>query len=228
QSPPSPGLSMPRCSALRQPRSSRKAISHNRPHAGALAVAVLAASLFALPAAANELPLRRVVLASIGLAQFTHAGSVSAGSSIDLPVRLDQVDDLLKSLTVFDREGGIGAVSLPGKAPLQELFRDLPFGPEALGSPSALLNALVGSEIEIAGPVNAKGRVFRVEPFEARLPNDGGTLTRHRLSLMTDGGLVQAVLEDVTTLQFTDPQARAQIERALQGLSENRAKERRR
>lgn len=192
-----------------------------------IAAAAVLASLIALPAAANELPLRRVVLASIGLAQFTHAGSATAGSSIDLPVRLDQVDDLLKSLTVFDREGGIGAVSLPGKAPLQELFRDLPFGPEALGSPSALLNALVGSEIEIAGPVSAKGRVFRVEPFEVRLPNDGGTLTRHRLSLMSESGLVQAVLEEVTTLQFTDPQARAQIERALQGLSENRAKERR-
>lgn len=192
-----------------------------------IAAAAILASLVALPVGANELPLRRVVLASIGLAQFTHAGPVSAGASIDLPVRLDQVDDLLKSLTVFDREGGIGAVSLPGKAPLQELFRDLPFGPEALGSPSALLNALVGSEIEIAGPVSAKGRVFRVEPFEVRLPNDGGTLTRHRLSLMSESGLVQAVLEEVTTLQFTDPQARAQIERALQGLSENRAKERR-
>jgi hypothetical protein len=45
---------------------------------------------------------------------------------------------------------------------------------------------------------------------------------------MTGSGLVQAVLEEVTALQFTDPQARAQIERALQGLSENRAKERRR
>ncbi len=192
-----------------------------------MAAAAILSSLVALPAVANELPLRRVVLASIGLAQFTHAGPATAGSNIDLPVRLDQVDDLLKSLTVFDREGGIGAVSLPGKAPLQELFRDLPFGPEALGSPSALLNALVGSEIEIAGPVSAKGRVFRVEPFDVRLPNDGGTLTRHRLSLMSESGLVQAVLEEVTTLQFTDPQARAQIERALQGLSENRAKERR-
>jgi hypothetical protein len=201
--------------------------SFSKRKARRIAAAAILASLVALPVAANELPLRRVVLASIGLAQFTHAGSATAGSSIDLPVRLDQVDDLLKSLTVFDREGGIGAVSLPGKAPLQELFRDLPFGPEALGSPSALLNALVGSEIEIAGPVSAKGRVFRVEPFEVRLPNDGGTLTRHRLSLMSESGLVQAVLEEVTTLQFTDPQARAQIERALQGLSENRAKERR-
>ncbi len=190
-------------------------------------MALLLASLGATPVGAAELPLRRVVLASIGLAQFTHSGSVAGGTSIDLAVRLDQVDDLLKSLTVFDRAGGIGAVSLPGKAPLTELFRDLPFGPEALNSPSALLNALVGSEIEIAGQVAAKGRVFRVEPFEVRLPGDGGTLTRHRLSLMTDAGLVQAVLEDVTALQFTDPQAKAQIDRALLGLSENRAKERR-
>ena len=192
-----------------------------------IAVALLLASLGAVPASAAELPLRRVVLASIGLAQFTHSGPVAGGTSIDLAVRLDQVDDLLKSLTVFDRAGGIGAVSLPGKAPLTELFRDLPFGPEALNSPSALLNALVGSEIEIAGQVAAKGRVFRVEPFEVRLPGDGGTLTRHRLSLMTESGLVQAVLEDVTALQFTDPQAKAQIDRALLGLSENRAKERR-
>ena len=109
-----------------------------------------------------------------------------------------------------------------------ELFRDLPFGPDALNSPKALLNALVGSEIEIAGPVNAKGRVFRVEDEETRLPSDGGTTTRHRLTLLTDRGLVQAILEDVTALSFADPQAKAQIERALGGLTENRAKDRRR
>jgi hypothetical protein len=202
--------------SLRGPRSAPR-----------IAAALLFASLVGAPAGAAELPLRRVVLASIGLAQFTHSGPVAGGTSIDLAVRLDQVDDLLKSLTVFDRAGGIGAVSLPGKAPLAELFRDLPFGPEALNSPSALLNALVGSEIEISGQVSARGRVFRVEPFQVRLPDNGGTLTRHRLSLMTETGLVQAVLEDVTTLQFTDPQAKAQIDRALLGLSENRAKERR-
>jgi hypothetical protein len=89
-------------------------------------------------------------------------------------------------------------------------------------------NALVGSEVEIAGQVSAKGRVFRVEDQEIALPNNGGTTTRHRLTLMTDGGLVQAILEEVTTLRFPDPQVRAQIERALAGLTENRAKERRR
>jgi hypothetical protein len=176
---------------------------------------------------AAELPLARVVLSTSGLAQFTHSGSIRAGTTVDLAVRLDQVDDILKSMTVFDKEGGVGTVSLPGKAPLAELFRDLPFGPDALASSTALLNALVGSEIEITGPVTAKGRVFRVEAEPLALPNNGGTITRHRLTLMTDNGLVQAVLEDLTSVRFADPQTRAQIERALAGLAENRAKDRR-
>jgi hypothetical protein len=178
-------------------------------------------------AKAAELPLARVVLSNSGLAQFTRAGAVAGSSSIDLTVRLDQVDDILKSLTVFDEGGAAGAVSLPGKTPLVELFRDLPFGPDALNSPTALLNALVGTEVELAGNLRAKGRIFRVESEETALPNNGGTTQRHRLTLMTDNGLVQAVIEDVTALRFTDPQTKAQIERALAGLAENRAKERR-
>jgi hypothetical protein len=189
-----------------------------------VSTAVLA---FACGAQATELPLTRVVLSTSGVAQFTHSGPVAAGSTVDVAARLDQVDDILKSLTVFDKAGAIGTVSLPGKAPLVELFRDLPFGPDALDSPRALLNALVGSEVEIAGQVIAKGRVFGVEDQEIALPNNGGTTTRHRLTLMTDRSLVQAILEEVTALRFSDPQAKAQIERALAGLTENRAKERR-
>ena len=178
-------------------------------------------------AASAELPLKQVILSNSGLAQFTHAGPVSGNTSVELPVRLDQVDDILKSLTVFDRAGAVGTVSLPGKTPLPELFRDLPFGPEALNSSPDLLNALVGSEIEISGPVNAKGRVFRVVREQVALPNNGGTTARHRLTLMTPAGLTQAILEEVTELRFSDPQTRQQIERLLAGLTENRAKDRR-
>ena len=65
------------------------------------------ALLAALPGVseAAEFPLKRVVLSTSGLAQFTHSGSVTAGAVIELPVRLDQVDDVLKSLTVFDSAG---------------------------------------------------------------------------------------------------------------------------
>jgi hypothetical protein len=178
-------------------------------------------------AQAGELPLKRVVLSTAGLAQFTHGGEAAPGATIDLSVRLDQVDDLLKSLTIFDREGAIGAVSLPGRTPLVELFRDLPFGADALGSPSALLNALVGAEVEIEGQMNARGRVFRVEEERTQLPNNGGQLIRHRLTILSDKGLVQAVLEELTSLRFTDEATRGQIDRAMAGLAQNRAKDRR-
>jgi hypothetical protein len=177
--------------------------------------------------AATELPLQRVIVSTSGLVQFTYSGTAAAGDKLALSVRLDQVDDILKSLTVFDGQGALGAVTLPGKAPLQELFRDLPFGPEAINSPANLLNALVGAEVEIDGQVKARGRVFRVEDERTRLPNNGGEVTRHRLTLLTDGGLVQAVLEELAAFRFVDPQTNAQISRALSGLAQNRAKDRR-
>ena len=211
--------------AARSPRGSR-ASSYWR-IAARLTTACAAFAAYTIVAAASELPLQRVIVSTSGLAQFTYSGTAAPGDKIDLSVRLDQVDDILKSLTVFDREGALGAVTLQGKAPLQELFRDLPFGPEAINSPVNLINALAGSEIEIDGQVKARGRVFRVEEERTRLPNNGGDITRHRLALLTDKGLVQAVLEELSALRFIDPQTNAQVSRALAGLSQNRAKDRR-
>ncbi len=190
---------------------------------------ITVAALASLPlvAEAAELPLKRVVLSTSGLAQFTHGGEVAAGSVIELPVRLDQVDDVLKSLTIFDAAGSIGAVSLPGKTPLAELFRDLPFDQAALNSQPDLLNALVGAEVEIEGSVNATGRVFRVEEEKVQLPNNGGETTRHRLTLVTPKGFVQAILEELKALRFTDDATRAQIDHALSGIATNRAKDQR-
>jgi hypothetical protein len=190
---------------------------------------IVAAALAGVPfmCQAAEFPLKRVILSTSGLAQFTHAGDAEAGSVIELPVRLDQVDDVLKSLTVFDAAGAAGAISLPGKTPLAELFRDLPFDKAALDSQPALLNALIGAEVEIEGAVTAAGRVFRVEEETVRLPNNGGETRRHRLTLLTGKGFVQAILEELTAVRFADAGLRAQIDKALSGLASNRAKDRR-
>jgi len=190
--------------------------------------AVAASVVTATAVDAGELPLTRVVLSSSGLAQFTHYGAVTPGASVDLAVRLDQVDDVLKSLTIYDTAAGIGVVSLPGKVPLAELFRDLPFGPDALASRVELLRALIGTEIEISGPVAAKGRLLRIEDEDVALPNGGGRTTKHRLTLMTgraNSAMVQAILEDVAELRFSDPQISAQIDRALSGIDANRIKD---
>lgn len=190
-------------------------------------VIAAAVACMSMSAMAETLPLKRVVLSTAGLAQFTHAGEVAPGTAIDLSVRLGQVDDMLKSLTIFDQENAIGVVSLPGRAPLTELFRDLPFGPDALGSLPALLNTLVGSEVQMKGNVSATGRLLRVVEEKVQLPDNAGEVMRHRLTLMTEYGLVQAILEELSSIKFTDAETQTQIDKALAGVAQNRAKERR-
>ncbi|HEX2891487.1 MAG TPA: hypothetical protein VHP59_33905, partial [Vineibacter terrae] len=91
------------------------------------AVAGLTATLLASTSAlAQELALKRVMLSSGGVGYFEYEASVENDATLKLTVNLDQVDDVLKSLVVYDDKGGVGGLSLPGREPLSQVFRDLP------------------------------------------------------------------------------------------------------
>ena len=55
-------------------------------------------SLFSLPAVAQDLALKRVMLSSGGLGYFEYEATVEGDATLKLTVSLDQVDDVLKSL----------------------------------------------------------------------------------------------------------------------------------
>src|ERR1043165_4923791 len=67
--------------------------------------------------AAEPLALKRVMLSSGGVGYFEHEARVDGNATLELELRLDQVDDVLKSLVVYDDKGGIGSVVLPGREP---------------------------------------------------------------------------------------------------------------
>ncbi|MCC7425369.1 MAG: DUF4139 domain-containing protein [Alphaproteobacteria bacterium] len=194
----------------------------------ALALALLAPiSLCAGPAAAAELQLRRVILSSGGVGYFEFDAAVAGPETLALTVPLDQVDDVLKSLVVTDPSGGAATVRLPGREPLSETFRALPFGQEALASPQALLTALVGAEVRLA-TAGMSGRILSVTAYEVQLPNGQGRLTRHRLALATPRGLETAVLEEAGSLEFASAELARQVNHALAAIAESRVQDRRR
>lgn len=84
------------------------------------------------------------ILSSGGLAQIERQVRVAEDPSVKLPVPLEQIDDVLKSLVVHDPGGHATSIVLDGEAPVQEAFARLPFGPEALVSPASLASALQG------------------------------------------------------------------------------------
>ena len=175
----------------------------------------------------DDLELRRVLLSTGGVGYFEYEATITGDAELSLEVRLDQVNDILKSIVVYDDQGGIGEISLPGREPLQEVFRELPFGPDALSSPVALLNALRGAEVIAEGARAIEGRIIAVVPETMQLPNNGGTITQHRVSLLTTSGVRQLILEESDNLRFVDPALQAQVNDALASLALHNERDRR-
>jgi hypothetical protein len=165
---------------------------------------------------AADLSLKRVMLSSGGVGYFEYDADVDGDDSLGLDVPLDQVDDILKSLVVFDSSGGVASVELPGRDNTIQAFADAPFGPEALESASAYLNALIGTEVSIKGPVPMTGRIVRAEPETQT--TDKTSTQQTRVTLLTTDGLRQFVLEHADTVQVVDPVLRGRIEQALESL----------
>ena len=176
----------------------------------------------------GEIPVDRVILSTSGLANFVHKMQVTDNATVEFPVRFEQVDDILKSLVIFDKKGRLGGVTLPGKQPLEQVFKDLPFTQGQLASPMMLLNAYQGAAITLKGNGSAgmTGKIIQVAPEETVL-DDNKTVTKHRISIMTENGMRQALLEDLESMSFDDAKIRSEITRALDSIRENGTSERR-
>jgi hypothetical protein len=198
-----------------------------RLHRIGLLAGLACVALPALAAAEDDLALKRVMLSTGGVGYFEYEATVTGDAMLSLPVRLDQVDDVLKSVIVFDDTGGVGTISLPGREPLRDVFRELPFSEAELATPVALLNALRGAEIETLGVRAISGRLLSVTPEQVVLPDGGGTLTRHRLSILTGDGVRQVILEDADAVRFRDPDLQADIDAALAAVARHGERDRR-
>jgi hypothetical protein len=178
--------------------------------------------LGATPAFAADLALKRVMLSSAGVGYFEYEANVDGPATLGLDVPLDQVDDVLTSLVVFDSAGGVGTVELPGRDTTRASFGNVPFGPDALRSSIDYLNSLQGVEITVQGPRPMSGRIVHAEQFSETLPATPGQpptiVQRTRVTLLGAQGMQQFVLEEADAVQVTDPDLRARIGEALESL----------
>ncbi|BCW89917.1 hypothetical protein sos41_30850 [Alphaproteobacteria bacterium SO-S41] len=189
-----------------------------------LAAGVATMSLMVFSAEAADLQLKRVMLSSGGVGYFEYQAQVEGWETIEVPVRLDQVDDVLKSAVIFDDEGGSGVIELQGRDSLAEIFRTMPVGPDAFSSPASLYGALQGEEISVTEPVAATGRIVSVVE-ESATDKNGNSIVHHRMSIMTTDGLVQFILEDARGIKFTNEALDAKVNGALSALANNRQRE---
>jgi len=145
-------------------------------------------------ASPERLPVTRVILYKNGVAYFEHAGSVRDSQDVNVDFTTAQLNDLLKSLTVFDLgKGHITGVSYSSNAPLEKRLEAvrLPVGE----SPTAasFLGALRGARVEVhGGSVTANGNLLSVDEHEV-VSKDGSKIKLQQLSLITEDGNVRTL-----------------------------------
>src|SRR5271165_672622 len=86
-------------------------------------------ALIALTAIAqeqNSLPIKRVVLYKNGVGYFEHLGSVQGNQNVTISFTSGQLNDVLKSFTVLDLNGGrVTGVGYGSAAPIDRQLGDL-------------------------------------------------------------------------------------------------------
>lgn len=171
---------------------------------------------FKYPTTDAGLRLDRVVLYRNGVGYFERAGTIH-GDVLTLKVRKDQVNDLLKSLTVVERTTGRAvSVSMPldpqtwANAALATLR---PGG----GSLAQVLDSLRGSSVTLStshGRVH--GRIAMVEQLtEPPDDGDGAPSIDHRVSLLDGDALRMVKLSDVRGVVLEDGDLAMQFNRTL-------------
>ncbi|MBP6835877.1 MAG: DUF4139 domain-containing protein [Kofleriaceae bacterium] len=193
-----------------------------------LLVAALAAPLaacggggrFRYPTAASPLQLDRVVLYRNGVGYFERTGRVE-GNQLTIKVRKDQVNDLLKSLTVVERSSGRAvSVSMP-LDPQTWANAALATMRPGQGSLAQVLDALRGSWVTLStDDGKASGRVAMVERFDTGGGGDDderadGPRVDHRVTLL-DGDSMRVIrLSTVTKVRLEDGDLAMQFNRTL-------------
>lgn len=141
--------------------------------------------------ATGNLPVQRVVLYKNGIGYFEHVGTVRDTQDIPISFTSGQLNDVLKSLTVLDLNGGrIAGVTYGSSAPLDRQLGELRLPVGDKPSLAEFLGALRGAQLEVrSGTVTITGRLLGVER-KTRM-NAGATLEVDYLSLVTTAGEVR-------------------------------------
>lgn len=184
---------------------------------------------FLFPAlSAADLPITEVTLYKHGVAHLERSGELKPGETARLDFKPDDMNDVLKSLTVTDRNGGkVNGVRYDSSDPLEKRLEDFPFRLGAGASLAAFLDQMKGARIELKlGAGDAAGVIISarvVEQSDKDRPSQ-----REVLVLLMDLGDIRSFdLGAASAVKLADPKQQSQLAAYLVVLNQSHARDRR-
>lgn len=180
------------------------------------AVAVSSAS--ATPTSA--LPLRQVVLFSSGVGYFGREGRVTGGE-VTMNLAPGQVNDVLKSLVLFDPSGGVQPITYSVADFLSSRPREADLRPNASASLGGILQGFQGALVRLGtGGAVVEGRILSVNTRNINA-KEGQTVQAEFVNLLTRDGLQSVRLDDVAEVKLLDDALNLRLRGSLERLGAN-------
>src|SRR5262245_12627913 len=190
------------------------------------------------PAAGNEaakapdlkpavaLPISQVILFNSGVGHFTRSGEVEGDARVDLTFPEQDVNDLIKSMTLRDLSpnGRVAAVTYDSHDPIDRTLASFAINLNNSPSLAQLLTQARGEQVEVSlvntatQPGNLTGKIIGVES-QVQPSKDGPPVPVSVLNLWCAEGVRAVKLGEVQRLRFANPVIENEVRRALETLA---------
>lgn len=176
--------------------------------------------------AAAEIPVREVVLFKHGVGFFARSGQLGPGEAARLDFKADEMNDVLKSLTLEEKGGGkISSLRYDSSEPLGTKLEQFPFRIGDQQPLSAVLDQLKGARVELKfGSETVTGAIVGARGVPASMNQP----EHEQITLLMDTGEVRNFdLGAVAGIRFSDPVLQTQLKDYLSTLAQSRSKDKR-
>lgn len=177
----------------------------------------------------DRLPVRRVVLYKSGVGYFEHLGKVRGNQQVTIDFTSGQLDDVLKSLTTLDLNGGrVAGVSYNSDAALDRRLSSLRLPLGEFTTRAQFLSALRGARLEVrTATTRVVGRLLSVERIDRRA--DGTVTSVDALALVSDAGdMTTIALDPGVTVHIAEGDLNQEVGRYLSAVASVRDQDLRR
>src|SRR5215471_8443995 len=172
-----------------------------------------------VPTTEATLPLTKIVLYASGVGYFQRDGRIDGHGQVALRFKVDTVNDLLKSMTVQDFDGGqVSTVTYESRDPITRTLKSFAIDLTDNTGLGNLLWQMRGERVEVATPNLVQGTILGVETKKERV-GDKDVIEVEYLNLLTDSGLRSIPLPQVQQFRITNEQLNAELRQALAVLA---------
>ncbi len=187
---------------------------------------LLLAGVFVASAAAADIPIRQVILYKSGVGYFERSGQLGPGESARLDFKATDMNDVLKSLTLEDRNGGkVTGLRYDSSEPLGQKLAEFPFKIDGQAALAVFIDQMKGAKVEIKyGAETVSGAIVsgRLVGADDKRPE------REQAVLMLDSGELRTFdLAAASAIRFVDPKLQGQLKDYLAVVNQSRSLDKR-